>query len=201
MVKVKICGITNLEDALAAANLGADMLGFIFAKSPRKVEPETVKEIVANLPSSIIKVGVFMDQGISEVKEIVTFCGLDMAQLHGGENPEFCESLPVRIIKSFTPQTLPKMKEIRNYKVELLMLDKQKGVDTSPEELWPIASEMTQYGQVILAGSLTPENVAEAIKTAQPYAVDIASGVEREPGKKDHQKLETFIRNCKGSKF
>ena len=201
MVKVKICGITNLKDALAAASYGADMLGFIFAKSPRKVEPRTVREIVANLPPSIIKVGVFMDQDISEVKEIVTFCGLDMAQLHGSESPEFCESLPVRIIKSFTPQTLPEMNEIRNYKVELLMLDKQKGVDTSPEELWSIAREMTQYGQVILAGSLTPDNVSEAIRVAQPYAVDVASGVEAIPGKKDHRRLKDFIQICRGSKF
>jgi len=198
MVKVKICGITNLEDALMAVNCGAGMLGFIFAKSPRKIEPETVKEIMPNLPSSIIKVGVFMDQDISEVKEIVTFCGLDMTQLHGNESPEFCESLSVRIIKSFTPQTLPELNKLRDYKVELLMLDKQKGINTKPEELWPIAREMTQYGQVILAGSLTPENVAEAIKIAQPYAVDVASGVEREPGKKDYQKIEAFIQNCRG---
>ena len=197
MVKVKICGITNLEDALTAIEYGADMLGFIFAKSPRKVDPETVKEIVANLPLSVTKVGVFMGHALLEVKAIMTTCGLDMAQLHHNEDAAFCAELFPRAIKTFTPETLPPFDELQHYQVAAFVLDKQKGSDTSPEELWPIAKEMGKYGWVILAGALTPDNVSEAIRVAQPYAVDVASGVEREPGKKDHQKLEAFIKSAK----
>ena len=135
MVQVKICGITNLEDALAAVESGVDMLGFIFADSPRKVTPEVVKEIISQLPSSVLKVGVFMDQGINEVKDAVEFYGLDMIQLHGSESPEFCASLDCKVIKAFTPQSLPELGQLQQYNVNAFMLDKQKGTDTTPEEL------------------------------------------------------------------
>lgn len=201
MVKVKICGLTNLEDALAAVEYGADMVGFIFAPSPRKVDVDTVKDIIEKLPSPVTKVGVFMNQRIDEVNDIIMVCGLDMAQLHGNESLEYCVNISSRVIKAFTPATLPDLDSLQDYKVEFIMLDKQKGADTPPEELWPIAKEMDIYGPVILAGSLTRSNVAEAIKVAQPYAVDVASGVEKEPGKKDHQKIKDFIRICKDSIF
>ncbi len=197
MVKIKICGITNLEDAQAAVEYGADMVGFIFAPSPRKVDPQTVKDIVDKLLSSVIKVGVFMDNEIDDVKETIAFCGLDMAQLHGNESAEYCMALSGKIIKSFTSNTLPDFNDLNNYKVEFLLLDKQKGTDTLSEQLWPIAKQMGEYGPVILAGALTPDNVTEAINVAHPYAVDVASGVEKEPGKKDHQKMQDFIRAIK----
>jgi len=198
MVKVKICGLTNLEDALAAVEYGADMIGFIFAPSPRKVDPQTVKDIVDKLPSSVLKVGVFMDNEIDDVKDTIAFCGLDMAQLHGDETPEYCASLLSKVIKTFTPQRLISFDLLKNYSVDAFMLDKQKGADTPPEELWPIARKMGEYGRVILAGALTPDNLIEVVNTAHPYAVDVASGIEKEPGKKDHQKMKDFIRNCKG---
>ncbi|NQT71410.1 MAG: phosphoribosylanthranilate isomerase [Chloroflexi bacterium] len=201
MVKVKICGITNLEDALGAVEYGADMVGFIFAPSPRKVDPQTVKDIVDKLPSSMIKVGVFMDEELDKVKDTVSFCGLDMAQLHGDETPEFCAALSSKVIKTFTPQSLTSFDLLKNYSVDAFMLDKQKGTDTLSEQLWPIAKQMGTHGPVILAGALTPANVTKAINAAHPYAVDVASGVEKEPGKKDHQKMQDFIRKCKGSKF
>lgn len=197
MVKAKICGITNLEDAQAAVEYGADMVGFIFAPSPRKVDPQTVKDIVDKLPSSVIKVGVFMDNEIDEVKDTIAFCGLDMAQLHGDETPEYCASLPSKVIKTFTPQSLPSFDLLKNYSVDAFMLDKQKGTDTLSEQLWPIARKMGEYGRVILAGALTSDNVIEAIEAAHPYAVDVASGVEKEPGKKDHQKMKDFIARIK----
>ncbi len=197
MVKVKICGITNPEDALAAVKYGTDMVGFIFAPSLRSVSREEAKEIIAKLPSSVTKVGVFMDNEIDEVKDTIALCGLDMAQLHGNESAAYCLAISDKIIKAFTPMTLPILDDLQNYKVELFMLDKQKGADASPEELWPMARKMGEYGQTVLAGALTSDNVAEAIKIAHPYAVDVASGVEKEPGRKDHQKLKAFISAAK----
>jgi len=193
MVKVKICGITSLEDALAAIECGTDMLGFIFAHSPRRMESKIVREIIAGLPSEVKTVGVFMDNRIDEVEEALEFCQLDMAQLHGEEDPEFCAAISHPVIKVFTPENLPPLERLRNYPVDAFLLDKQKWTETEPEELWPIARDMTAYGKVILAGGLTPANVAEAIRVAGPYAVDVASGVEREIGRKDHQMIREFI--------
>ncbi len=197
MVKVKICGITNLDDALAAIEYGADALGFIFAPSPRQVDPIEVKKIVLKLPPFITKVGVFMDVEIGELKEIMGVAEIDLAQLHGKEGPDVCAELFPRVIKAFNPDTLPRLNELSQYQVTAFLLDKQKGSDVSPEQLWPIAQDMSSHGSVILAGALTPENVAAAISIAQPYAVDVASGVEKEPGKKDHQKMKDFIRAAK----
>jgi len=197
MLKIKICGITNIDDAAMVVECGADMLGFIFVDSPRKVEPELVKDIAGGLPKSVIKVGVFMDQELAEIRDIMTLCNLDMTQLHGNESPDFCAKLGGSIIKAFTPQTLPNMNQLKDYPVDAFMLDRQKGVNTPPKELWPIAREMTQYGKVILAGAQLPENVGEAIRAVQPYGVDVASGVEIEPGKKDPQKVRDFIREVR----
>ena len=197
MVKVKVCGITNLDDALAAIEYGADALGFIFAKSPRQVDPLDVQNIVSKLPPFVTKVGVFADAEISEINEIMSGAGLDLAQLHGNEGPEICAEFFPRVIKVFNPGTLPKMAGLNRYQVGALMLDKQKGSNTPPEQLWPLAKDMTSHGLVILAGALTSDNVAEAISIAHPYAVDVASGVEREPGIKDHQKMRDFIRAVK----
>ncbi len=197
MVKVKICGITNLDDALAAIEYGADALGFIFALSPRQVDPIEVQKIVLKLPPFITKVGVFMDVEIGEVKEIMGVAELDLAQLHGKEGPDVCAELSPRVIKAFNPDTLPRLDELSLYQVTAFLLDKQKGSDVPPEHLWPIAREMAPHGLVILAGALTSENVAEAIAIAHPYAVDVASGIERESGKKDHIKMKDFIRAAK----
>ncbi len=199
-VKVKICGITSLEDALAAVEFGADALGFIFAPSARQVTAEAVKMIIPELPPFVTRVGVFMGHPLEEVKAIMTTCGLDMAQLHHDEDAAFCAELFPRVIKTFTPETLPSFDDVRRYRVAAFIIDKQKGSDTPPEKLWPIASQMKEYGRVILAGSLTPDNVSEAIRAVQPYAVDVASGVEREPGQKDHRKMQDFIQICKGLK-
>ena len=150
-------------------------------------------------PGSLLSI--FLSSIALLLAAISAFCNLDIIQLHGNESPEFCSDLSLPVIKAFTPQTLPEPDQLRQYSVDAFMLDKQKGSNTALDELWPIARDMTQYGKIILAGSLTAENVAKAIGAVQPYGVDVASGVEQSPGKKDHQKIKKFINNCKGSKF
>jgi phosphoribosylanthranilate isomerase len=196
MTKVKICGITNLEDALAAVDCGADALGFVFAPSPRQVTPAAVKEIVGQLPTFVCRVGVFVSSELTQVQETMAFCSLALAQLHGDEDPDYCSALSPRAIKVFTASNLPSGKDLVRYRVAAYMLDRDKGVATSDaqrDELWQLAREIGNHGPVILAGGLTPDNVGQAIEVARPYAVDVSSGVEREPGRKDHRKLRAFI--------
>jgi phosphoribosylanthranilate isomerase len=201
MVKVKICGITNLDDALAAVECGADALGFVFAPSPRQVTTEVAREIADRLPPFICKVGVFVNSDLKKVKETMASCHLDLAQLHGEEDAGYCATLFPRAIKVFTTKNVPSEKELRRYRVAAYMLDIDKGTahkGSEQTELWQIAHRLGDYGPVILAGGLTPSNVGEVIKIARPYAVDVSSGVEAEPGKKDHDKLRAFIETAKG---
>jgi phosphoribosylanthranilate isomerase len=201
MVKVKICGITNLEDALAAVECGADALGFVFAPSPRQVTAEGAREIADRLPPLICKVGVFVNSDLKKVKETLASCHLDLAQLHGDEDIGYCAALFPRAIKVFTTKNMPSEKDLRQYRVAAYMLDIDKGTafkGSEQTELWQLAHRLGEYGPVILAGGLTPSNVGEAIKIARPYAVDVSSGVEAEPGKKDHDKLRAFIETTKG---
>jgi phosphoribosylanthranilate isomerase len=201
MVKVKICGITNLEDALAAVEYGADALGFVFAPSPRQVTAKVAREIADGLPPFICKVGVFVNSDIGMVKETMLLCNLDLAQLHGDESPHYCAALFPRAVKVFTSDSLPSRTGLIPYKVAAYMLDINKGTafdHSEQKQLWQLARKLKDSGPVILAGGLTPENVIEAIETAQPYAVDVSSGVETEPGKKDHDKLRTFLITAKG---
>jgi phosphoribosylanthranilate isomerase len=201
MVRVKICGITNLDDALAAVEYGADALGFIFAPSPRKVTPEKVRRIVKNLPPFVCKVGVFVNSELDFVKQTMAVCNLDLAQLHGNEGAEYCAALFPRVIKVFTSNNLPPIEKLSRYRVVAYMLDKDKGSEIDKGEqkkLWQLARRVGEHGPVILAGGLTPDNVAQAIKMAQPYAVDVSSGVEMKPGVKDHEKMRAFLRTAKG---
>lgn len=194
MTKVKICGITNREDALAAIEFGTDALGFVFAESPRRITPEAARAIIADLPPFVTKVGVFMNHPLDEIRETMDFCGLDLAQLHGDESPEMCATLFPKVIKSFTLRNLPPLHDLRRYRAAAFLIDREKGSITPPEELWPIARKMNAQGrQLILAGGLTPENVAEAIRIARPYAVDVSSGIEERPGKKDLRKMRELI--------
>ncbi|MBT9148711.1 MAG: N-(5'-phosphoribosyl)anthranilate isomerase [Dehalococcoidia bacterium] len=205
MVRVKICGLTNLEDALAAVEYGADALGFVFAPSPRRVTPDAVREIVARLPPFVTKVGVFVNSKLAEIRETMSRCGLDLAQLHGEEGTDLCESLFPRVIKAFNPGNLPP--SLERYRAAAIMLDigrascpsngiEQAGVQNLEPLHWTIARDIRCH--MILAGGLTPENVAQAIRVAQPYAVDVSSGVEERPGKKDHGKMRDFINAAKG---
>lgn len=200
MIKVKICGITNLDDALAAVEYGADALGFVFAPSPRQATTEVVRKIVTKLPPFICKAGVFINSELSVVQQTMSLCNLDLAQLHGDEDPRYCAALFPRAIKVFTNDSLPPGPELTRYRVAAYMLDKDKGFaasDSEQNKLWQLARVIGSYGPVILAGGLTPESVGQAIRVARPYAVDVSSGVEAEPGKKDHGKLRAFLMAAK----
>jgi phosphoribosylanthranilate isomerase len=205
MVRIKICGITNLEDALLAADLGADALGFIFyPPSPRSVEPDAAKAIIAQLPPFVTTVGVFVDEDVAAVKELAAAVGLDRLQLHGKETPEYCRSLGRRVIKVFRVRDENSLTELAAYQnvVQALLLDtyKKGQVGGTGETFnWDLALKAKKYGPIILAGGLTPENVAQAIAAAQPQAVDVASGVEAAPGKKDPVKLKAFFAAIKGA--
>jgi phosphoribosylanthranilate isomerase len=200
IVRVKVCGITNLEDALAAVKLGADALGFVFAPSPRQVSWQQVANIVAQLPPFVCKVGVFVDSELEEVRETMKVCDLDLAQLHGSESPDFCRALFPRVIKAFRVKDESIIQILPGYKVKAYLLDsydaKLKG-GTGRSFDWDIAKEATGYGPIILSGGLNPENVRQGIISVQPYAVDVSSGVESEPGKKDHGKLRAFLEAAK----
>jgi phosphoribosylanthranilate isomerase len=199
MVKIKICGITNLEDALLAAELGADALGFIFyAKSPRHVAPETAREIIAQLPPFVTAVGVFVDEAAAVVQELAARVRLDWVQLHGQESPDYCRHLGRKVIKGFRIQDAGSLRRLADYQAaaQALLLDTyKKGQVGGTGEIfdWHLARQAKKYGHIILAGGLTAENVAMAIATAGPAAVDAASGTEAAPGKKDPAKLRAFF--------
>lgn len=200
MVRIKICGITNLDDALLAAKLGADALGFIFyPKSPRYVAPNAAREIIAHLPPFVTSVGVFVDEAEAVVRDLAAQAGLDWVQVHGQESPDYCRSLGRRVIKGFRIKDESSLKDLEPFQgaVQAFLLDtyKKGQVGGTGESFdWRLAREAKKYGQIILAGGLTPENVAQAIQVAQPQAVDTASGTEAAPGKKDPAKLRDFFK-------
>jgi phosphoribosylanthranilate isomerase len=200
LIRIKICGITNIEDALLAAELGADALGFIFyPKSPRKVAPETAREIIAQLPPFVAAVGVFVDEDADVVQELAAQVRLDWVQLHGRESPEYCRNLGRKVIKVFRIQDEDSLRLLADYQgaAQALLLDTyKKGQVGGTGEIfdWHLAREARKFGRIILAGGLNPENVAQAIATALPAAVDAASGTEAAPGKKDPAKLRAFFK-------
>ncbi|MDO9289641.1 MAG: phosphoribosylanthranilate isomerase [Thermodesulfovibrionales bacterium] len=202
MVRVKICGITNLEDALAAVEFGADALGFVFfKKSPRYISPAKAKAIIKKLPPFISSVGVFVNEDNIIVEKIADQTGIDAIQLHGDEPPKAC-NLSRPVIKAIRVKSIDNLEIISKYKnkVSAFLLDTY-----TPEIFggtgqifnWDIAIEAKQFGKIILAGGLTPENVEQAVRQVHPYAVDVSSGVEAEKGKKDHAKLRLFIKRAK----
>ena len=199
MVRIKICGITNLEDALLAADLGAHALGFIFhAKSPRCVAPEAAREIIRQLPPLVVSVGVFVDEEAAVVRDLAARVGLDWVQLHGAETPEYCRSLGRRVLKGFRIQDENSLKALPAYQgaVQAFLLDTYRpGTLGGTGETfdWSLARKAGELGPVILAGGLTAANAAQAIAQARPQALDVASGVEAAPGKKDPAKLRAFF--------
>ena len=190
--------MTNLDDALAVAESGADALGFIFyPKSPRYVSPEKAKKIIENLPARITRVGVFVNHGADEIKEIVDFCGLNLVQLHGSESPEYCRQFPASIvIKAFSPRTENDLQLLKDYNVKAILVDTHNPKlygGTGKISNWGLASEIRKLYPLILSGGLNIDNIVEAIKTVHPNAVDINSGVEFSPGEKDHNKIKKII--------
>jgi phosphoribosylanthranilate isomerase len=200
MVRIKICGITNLEDALLAAEMGAQALGFIFyPPSPRKVDPEAAREIIRQLPPLVLSVGVFVNEEAAVVQELAARVGLDWVQLHGQESPEYCRSLGRRVLKGFRMKDEASLQELPAYRgaVQAFLLDTYKHGQTggTGEAFnWELARKAKRYGPIVLAGGLTADNVAQAVATVRPQAVDVASGVEAAPGKKDPEKLRAFFR-------
>jgi phosphoribosylanthranilate isomerase len=202
MVKVKICGITNIDDALHADACGADALGFVFFdKSPRCVTPAQAAEIIAALPPMITTFGLFVNEEPDRVAEVAAFCGLDVIQLHGDEPPAACSFPPHRVVKALRVRDAESLAGLGDYPVSALLLDawvKDRYGGTGHSFDWELAARAAAAHRVILAGGLTPANVAEAIKTVRPYGVDVSSGVESAPGAKDPEKVAAFIRNAKG---
>ena len=199
-MKVKICGITNVRDALLAIDHGADALGFVFAPSPRQIAPEQVQDIVSQLPLSICKVGVFVDFELEVVNAIKSRCNLDIVQLHGFESPEYCKAFLPNVIKSFHVQGETILDLLSSYKAKAYLLDsyhaEMKG-GTGHSFDWTIAQKAKEYGPLILSGGLNPDNIRQAIAAVQPFAVDVSSGVEATPGRKDPIKLHDFIKAAK----
>lgn len=203
MTKVKICGITNLSDAEHAAASGADALGFNFYRGTKRYVPAHKAEAIAQqLPAAVMKVGVFVNGTLNEILKTAFVAELDAIQLHGDETPEFVAELrketDAMVIKAFRTEADIDLNEITRYAVDAILLDsfsaKERGGTGIRIDLSIAAKVSALSNQFFLAGGLTPDNVAEAIRAVKPYAVDVASGVESSPGRKDPAKVEAFIR-------
>jgi len=195
-VRVKICGLTNLDDARAAVDAGASALGFNFCpRSPRYVAPEAAAEIVARVPRSICTVGVFVDEVREHVAAIVSQVGLTAVQFHGDESPEFCQTWQQKVVKAIRVRDGHAAARAHRYAVDFILADAyvegQHG--GTGRRIVPILLEGFERHRLILAGGLTPQNVTEIVRVVRPFAVDVASGVERAPGKKDAQLMRRFI--------
>ncbi len=202
MTRVKICGITSREDALHAAACGADALGFVFYPgSPRYVTPELAAAICDELPPFVPRVGLFVNETPERIRTVAERCGLDVLQLHGDEEPHSCVLPPYRVIKGVRPVVGDNLEQLAAYPVAALLVDAavpgQFG-GTGQRADWALAARLAATQRVVLAGGLTPDNVAAAITQVRPYAVDVSSGVESAPGRKDPEKVACFIRNAKG---
>jgi len=199
--RVKICGITNLEDARHASACGADALGFVFyPDSPRFIEPALVRRIIAELPPLITTVGLFVNESPERIRDVVALCGLDTVQLHGDEGPDQCSYPPCRVIKAFRLHDQMDDDVFSAYRVAALLLDAyvpDRFGGTGHRCDWQRAAVAAAQHRVILAGGLNPENVTEALNQVRPYGVDVSSGVEIEPGKKDPERVARFIRLAK----
>jgi phosphoribosylanthranilate isomerase len=201
MVRIKICGITNIEDALLAVDLGTNALGFIFYKeSKRYIEPDSALGIISNLPPFVTTVGIFVNQDLDEIINIRDKVGFDIFQLHGDESPSFCKQLGKNVIKTIRIEDNLNPKEIAPYPVHAILFDSYSTKDfggTGESFSWQILKDFDRSKTIILSGGLTPENVTQAIQIVNPYAVDVSSGVEDYPGKKNPEKLRRFIKAVK----
>jgi phosphoribosylanthranilate isomerase len=196
--RVKICGITNLADAQAAIAAGADALGFNFYEgSPRHISLKAAAEISKQLPLFVMRVGVFVNADEDLVTRTISECNLSLLQFHGDEPPEFCAQFGLMSMKAFQIRDVESLKELPQFQTDAYLLDafsaEARG-GTGEKFNWNLAIEAQKFGKpVFLAGGLTPENVAAAVRTVRPFGVDVASGVESSPRKKDHAKIRAFI--------
>ena len=203
-VTVKICGITSEADALAAAEAGADAIGLMFYEgSPRHVTLEQAKAISVALPQHVMRVGVFVNAEEAFVHQALTECMLNILQFHGDETPEECSRYPVMTLKAFRVQGEETLAQLEAYPSAGYLLDayvKDALGGTGATFNWDLAVRAQEFGKpIFLAGGMTPENVAEAVRKVQPFGVDVSSGVEIEPGRKDAEQMRTFVAAAKGA--
>ena len=198
-IRIKICGITRVEDALTAAQLGVDAVGFIFAgKSPRYISPENAAKIVAQLPPFVSRVGVFKDEKVESIIAVAREVSLDSIQLHGSEAPSLCRKIPYPVIKVLGLRPNFDFAELESYPVAGILLDTwnhglQGGTGIAGD--WDLARKITdRYDRILLAGGLGPSNLEAALSAVRPYGVDINSGVEIKPGMKNPQKMREAVR-------
>jgi phosphoribosylanthranilate isomerase len=203
VIRVKICGISDVSSALVASEAGADAIGLIFAPSRRQVTPQRAREITAALPPFVSKVGVFVDEDHHRIEDLASACGLQAVQLHGAESPEFCEGFGVPVIKAIRVKDASSLEGLSDYRVSAFLLDTYDASalgGTGKAFDWSLAARATQIHRVILSGGLTPENVMSALTRVHPYGVDVSSGVETD-GTKDHGKIRAFIRRVREWEF
>jgi phosphoribosylanthranilate isomerase len=196
--QVKICGVTNVADALAAAEAGADMIGLNFyEKSPRHISLATAAEIARALPPFVLRVGVFVNPDEAQVMEAIAACGLNLLQFHGDEDSDFCTQFGLMCVKALRVRDAESLAALENFHTDAFLLDAyaKSGLGGTGEKFnWDLAIEAQKFGKpIFLAGGLTPENVAAAVKQVRSFAVDVSSGVESAPGKKDAAKVRAFI--------
>ncbi len=202
MTKVKICGITCLEDAVAACDAGADALGFVLAPEARKrnryIAPEKAAKIIAQMPAFVFSVAVVVNEPLERLREYAHI--FDRLQLHGDESPETCRLLGPVAYKAFQVRTKMTLDDLAEYPADRCLLDawtpdSRGGAGQLCD--WEFAAQAAARQKIILAGGLTPENIAEAVRRVRPYGVDASSSLESEPGKKDHEKIREFINNAR----
>ena len=203
-VRVKICGITSIDDAQAAVEAGADALGFMFYEpSPRYLTPEEAGAIIRELPAHVARVGVFVDTDEATIRNTATTAGLDTLQFHGNESPDFCTQFKLRTIKAFRVKDGESLGQLAGYGTDAWLLDSYvQGVPGGTGERfnWDLAVEAKRLGcPILLAGGVTPDNAGKAVDQVAPFGLDVSSGVEAAPGRKDAAKMATLIASAKGS--
>jgi phosphoribosylanthranilate isomerase len=203
-VIVKICGITNPADALVAAEAGADVIGFVFCpSSPRCVSLETAGKVNRELPPFVMRAGVFVDAPEDLVWNAIRECRLNLLQFHGNESPEDCVKFGIMSMKAFRVKDSASLEGVTEYQTDAWLLDAfapDRAGGTGATFNWDLAREAQRHGRpIFLAGGLTPENVADAIRKVQPFGVDVSSGVEASPGRKDHARVKAFIAAAKAA--
>jgi phosphoribosylanthranilate isomerase len=193
---IKMCGMMRSEDSAAAAEAGVDAVGFVFADSPRRVTPATARLAARALPASVLRFGIFADEAPATIARILEEAELDRAQLHGFEEPMVREVVGSRVVKSFRVADESILNEIRSWNPDLFFLD-----TFSPHALggtgrtfdWSIAKQARELGRIVLAGGLHADNVGAAIREVRPFGVDVSSGIEESPGRKDPAKIRAFV--------
>ena len=195
MLRVKICGVTRVADALAVAEEGADYVGLIFARSPRQVPVKTAREIVRSLPRGVEAVGVFMNQPLDEVRAAVKDAGLKLVQLHGAETPAYAQAVGTPFIKTFDTFTEAALQRLKAYDAHAYLVDLPKGAGprgrTKIDHEWALLAK--RFGKVLLAGKLDPDNVGEMVRRVRPWGVDTCRCTETSPGVKDRARVRAFV--------